>query len=139
MAISNIFICNKGIFLLCTILTDTFRSSSKRKDYEDRQVSVHQHFIFPFISILFVELKERTTLGENASILLVLHKILVNGVTNIKAKKDKCISLSQSCHSDQVNRRHETLARPLHVPALLLPNNYTPTLLRNDGIHLLLT
>ena len=35
-----LFICNNGIFLIS--------SSSKRKDYEVRQVWVHQHFILRF-------------------------------------------------------------------------------------------
>ena len=71
---------------------------------------------------------------------VVLHEILVNGRTNIKAEKDKCISWSRSGHSDQVNRRQETLARPLHKPAFLLHNNYRlPTLLSNDRIDLLIS
>ena len=59
------------------------------------------------------------------SLCCMLHEILVNGRTNIKAKKDYRFSLSRSGHSDQVNRRQEILAHPLHMkPALLLHNNY---------------
>ena len=80
-----LFICNNGIFPICTFLTDVVQFFILKERLRSLQgFSTPTFYISIFNTTLFAEsqLKETTTSGEDVSIRCGVHEILVNGRTN---------------------------------------------------------